>query len=386
MPLKEILKRIKQNTSSFNLVSVDFRREFGTHHPYLYIELIEVRPCDTATLNRLFRYPVADSTDYDFDLYTWKGIGDAITHNPYVTELNLFVNDIDHSPDAERCIEALCQKVKNNSTIEKLILGSASIHALNMLNKLSYFVQHNEKLRYLFLQSVLALTADQITLISAALADRRTLLREYSIAYCRFDNEHTFQQVLAAAHSKVQSIELACETNYQYTTLASLLRDPTTELQAVRLVPMPSARQFDERVAASEITASLVGNTKLKDLVICFLSLGGEDMKCFDKLLCDVSSIESICSNSNHTLEKIEQPGLSSFVKECLELNKNNNKQEVARNKVLQYYFIGEFDVAPFANMPLSVVPEVMGQDKIRNRHSAIFRLLKCIPDLCNVS
>jgi hypothetical protein len=256
-----------------------------------------------------------------------------------------------------------------------------------MLYELSYFIQHNHNLKFLFLQSLVALPAGQIASISDALAARRTLLREFSIAYCRFDDENIFQQILVATCSKVQTIELSCDTNLQYTTLASLLRDPVTELIAVHLVPMPSAKQFDERMAALEITASLAGNTKLKNLGICFLNLGERDLKCFDKLLCDVSSIERIYTSSNHTLEKIEQPGLSSFAKECLELNKrSSNKHEVARNKVLKYYFDGEFDVAPFVKMPRSVIPEVMGQDKIRNRHSAIFRLLRCIPDLCNVS
>jgi hypothetical protein len=47
-----------------------------------------------------------------------------------------------------------------------------------------------------------------------------------------------------------------------------------------------------------------------------------------------------------------------------LELNRNADKAEVVRNsnKILKYYFIGDFDVAPFINMPVSVMPDVISQ------------------------
>jgi hypothetical protein len=58
----------------------------------------------------------------------------------------------------------------------------------------------------------------------------------------------------------------------------------------------------------------------------------------------------------------------------------------VIRNKTLLHYFVGEFDVSPFVNIALSVLPEVMSQIEGENKHSAIFRLLRCISDLYNVS
>jgi hypothetical protein len=74
-------------------------------------------------------------------------------------------------------------------------------------------------------------------------------------------------------------------------------------------------------------------------------------------------------------------------VKECLELNKNSNKNQVIRHKIIQYYFIGSFDMAPFASMPLSVLSKIMGLGgEMKNMHSAIFELMRGIPDLCNVS
>ena len=52
------------------------------------------------------------------------------------------------------------------------------------------------------------------------------------------------------------------------------------------------------------------------------------------------------------------------------------------------YYFVGDFDVSPFVKLQLSVVPSVLGMikgDDVLYSQSAIFRLLKSIPDLCNV-
>jgi hypothetical protein len=113
-----------------------------------------------------------------------------------------------------------------------------------------------------------------------------------------------------------------------------------------------------------------------------------------DKLLCDATTFERI-SASNHVLEKIElSPNpfrphpmpLSRMAKECLELNKDLNKTQVICNKIFRFYFVGEFDVSPFSNMVVSVLPEVVSQIESTDELSAIYRLLRHIPELCNVS
>jgi hypothetical protein len=52
----------------------------------------------------------------------------------------------------------------------------------------------------------------------------------------------------------------------------------------------------------------------------------------------------------------------------------------------MRFYFTGKFDVSPFVKMPLSVLPEVMGQIEGNGKQSAIFRLLQCMPEMCNAS
>jgi hypothetical protein len=89
-------------------------------------------------------------------------------------------------------------------------------------------------------------------------------------------------------------------------------------------------------------------------------------------------------------LEEINVSGhtLSKLANKCLELNKNENKTQVVRHKILQFYFVGKYDVYPFISMPLSVLPEVISQirGKKKKKMSAIYRLIKCIPELCNIS
>jgi hypothetical protein len=122
------------------------------------------------------------------------------------------------------------------------------------------------------------------------------------------------------------------------------------------------------------------------------------ELDCFDceKLLCDASSIEGI-TNSNHTLEDISIFGegrsgiptrdpLPTLAEQCLVLNKEVDKAKLIRNKILRFYFVGEFDVSPFVNMPVSVFPEVTSRIEGDDQQSAIYRLLQRIPELCTVS
>jgi hypothetical protein len=103
-------------------------------------------------------------------------------------------------------------------------------------------------------------------------------------------------------------------------------------------------------------------------------------MATLHKLLCDPTSIKSIC-NSNHTQEDVD-PSESKYLFDLLKLNSNVDKAKVASNKILKYYFVGDFGVTPFENMPVSVVREVICWIKLGTKLSAIFRLLKFIPQL----
>jgi hypothetical protein len=156
------------------------------------------------------------------------------------------------------------------------------------------------------------------------------------------------------------------------------------------------------RVALRDLMAGLVCNTELRELHLSFGYEGYEQFNkefnrelsdAFNKLLCDSSSLENV-SNSNHTLEKIYCRTVprrtvprrtfldSARFNECLELNMSKNKNKVIHNKVVKFYFVGDFDPASFASMPLPVLSEVLGLVAIRNKQSAIFQLLRDIPEV----
>ena len=73
------------------------------------------------------------------------------------------------------------------------------------------------------------------------------------------------------------------------------------------------------------------------------------------------------------------------MISDSLDLNMIPNKMKVIHEKIARYYFIGEFDVSPYVNMHISLLPEVLCLIK-GDRIGAILRLLKGIPELCNVS
>eukprot|EP00956_Cyclotella_meneghiniana_P032355 scaffold88504_cov41-Cyclotella_meneghiniana.AAC.1 len=198
------------------------------------------------------------------------------------------------------------------------------------------------------------------------------------------DFEWAFVRIVSAC-TKVKKLHVYCKSASQYAEVASLLMNPRSVLSE-----MDFCGRFDNAEGLSTIAAGLARNKTLEIL----RSRGFEgNLRPIAKALCDASSIKRIHA-SNHTLQKIcRRPGetmplMPQMIKDCLKLNKTANKNEVIRNKIARYYFIGDFDMSPFIDMPVSVLPEVLNlieEDDIY-RQSAIFRMLKTIPELCNVS
>jgi hypothetical protein len=193
-----------------------------------------------------------------------------------------------------------------------------------------------------------------------------------------------FEQIIAACVGVV-CLNVKCCTNSQYTALAALLRNPLLVLRSLRTSGVIYPDFEDEDMAVSKISESLVGNTKLRELSLDFGTGKDYQREDFDMVLCNSTTLQNIC-NSNHTLEHVNH-SCTSFTSECLNLNRNENKNIVIQNKVMQFYFVGSFDLAPFASMPLPVLAKVMSVgEEMRNKQTAIFELLRGLPELCNVS
>jgi hypothetical protein len=65
----------------------------------------------------------------------------------------------------------------------------------------------------------------------------------------------------------------------------------------------------------------------------------------------------------HHTASRLDADKHTTRIRGYLQLNKNNNKHKVMQNKTMQYYFVGNFDLAPFVSMP-AVLVEVLSCGK----------------------
>jgi hypothetical protein len=113
-------------------------------------------------------------------------------------------------------------------------------------------------------------------------------------------------------------------------------------------------------MGARVIILALAGNSSLKTLNLnsnrAITDMIWKDLVC---LICDTTSIGSIYS-SNHTFQKLYTNHLArpEVVVSLLTMNRNEDKSEVARQKILKYFFSGGGDKASaFAQMPEKVMP-----------------------------
>jgi hypothetical protein len=361
-------------------------------------------------LSGLFPRLELDDEEFDFDyddfkdVAAWRLLGIAIRNNPTIKELTLGASAIAIEPrdellelwlfgprddsiahqgevSAAECYRVFCYELKKHTSIEELTI--LNIDQVLQIFDLGYFLQNNTNLKYLTLRSGSPLTPEQGNIIASALAGVQ--LRKLHMGL-RF-GDGAFEKIVSAC-SGVERLIVECETNSQFTAVAALLRNPNARLQFLNAEQ--STRddvEIDVDMAVSEISESLVGNTKLREL---WLDLNTREVD-FDMLLCNSTTLQNIC-NSNHTLEKVASysyhiQAIKISTEECLELNRNDNKNKVIQNKVMQFYFVGSFNLAPFASMPLSVLAKVMsGGEEMKNKQTAIFELLRAIPELCNVS
>jgi len=115
---------------------------------------------------------------------------------------------------------------------------------------------------------------------------------------------------------------------------------------------------------------SLVNNSKLVWLDLSNdVSITTKGWKAFSRLLCRRSSIMDTY-NSNHTLQKFHDDEwvISGDLMLLLLMNREDEKRNVARQKIIKYHFCGNFDMQPFVGMELGALSHViawMGRDEI---------------------
>ena len=97
--------------------------------------------------------------------------------------------------------------------------------------------------------------------------------------------------------------------------------------------------------------------------------------------LCDRTSIESTF-NSNHILERAEWTFYyNSDIELLLKLNKNADKVEVARQKIIKYYFLEDNNLHELGRMDVGLLPRVLEYvDKYEP--TRLYEIVRMIPSL----
>ena len=323
---------------------------------------------------------------------------------------NNFLRSLDNAPSYQR-LQSIYRGIESNTSIKTLTLDLESIgiprnESFSLLNfQNAQFISNLNDFRILNINSV-TLNDDDSTVIAQALAGMLSLV-SLNIRYLA-TRASAFRTIISACPSSVEWLYISCDTAEHCSILASFLQSNHLMVSHLNVTKKDSidveedsldSFQLSEQEASMIIDGLKNGNTCLETLYI-FCCKGDTFFTSAQTLLCDTTSIESICL-SNHTLIGLqpfpesevrfdvfsEQEVKFGIIVDSLRLNRNSNKNRVIREKISRYYFVGNFDVSPFVKLPVSVVPSVLGMIKGKklDRQSAIFRLLKSIPDLCNV-
>ena len=307
-----------------------------------------------------------------------------------------------------QCVQSIYRGIESNTSITSLRvdLESMGIPVNESLPRFNFqdapITLNVEKLKFGNRYSDdINLTDDDSTLIIQAL---RSFSQVKSLDISSLPiSASAFPRIISACPPPIINLTISCDTAQHCSILAEYLQSNRLlvsflEVRKVNRSPIGEYRDPEKlrvQEASTIINGLKNGTVPLKTLIL-YCYIGNTYFNSVRDLLCDTTSIESIRS-SNHTLLEIKPcpndyiPLYDKFgiIENSLKkLNIIENKEKVIREKIARYYFVGDFDISPFAGLPISVVPSVLGMindDDALYCQSAIFRLLKSIPDLCNV-
>ena len=170
--------------------------------------------------------------------------------------------------------------------------------------------------------------------------------------------------------------------------LSTLLQHPNSSLKDLTISTDDETPNINDEVAMSYANA-LVNNKS-----ITTLDFGGEDNNTLTavgwdalaNVLCNKTSIESIYS-SNHTLYEVGYWSSDSSnptnLLSLLALNKDKNKSEVARQKIVQYHFTNDGKIEEFVDMEVCVMPHAISWiGRVSSLHSLLYNVVRGMPTL----
>eukprot|EP00956_Cyclotella_meneghiniana_P036578 scaffold127602_cov60-Cyclotella_meneghiniana.AAC.1 len=330
-----------------------------------------------------------DGVSYDLsDNIEWEQIGQSIGRSTMLRQLRFRLGSVlaadDFPPQWASSIAAFFNGLKHNTSLEFLDMAFSPRIGIPDFD-LGHFVANNKRLQDLVVLSREPLLSDQGRMIASSIGTSSSL-KKLDLSSALFEHADSFRQIVSAC-SNIEELYSECNRIYQCNAIADLLRNPETKLNRLLLAGVPAGGGMPV------IAVGLKVNKSLKKLQLEPGTSLDIMKNILEPALCDASSIESI-QNSNHTLESIAiglyEMLLSEIEQDCLKLNKIEDKDQVIRQKTAKYYFIGDYDVSPFAAMPLSAMPKVISTiggviDSWVNVDDHV-RLLEIIPKLSNMN
>ena len=132
--------------------------------------------------------------------------------------------------------------------------------------------------------------------------------------------------------------------------LATILETPNSNLKELQI----SNNNIDDQTQAKFVNALVNNDTfeRLYGMMSPSITSKSEAGRALLRLLCDTSSVNSTYL-SNHTLQYIKVD--TALLRPLFELNKRNDKKEVAMIKILQNH--NDFDMMPFFEWEFKVLP-----------------------------
>ncbi len=163
-------------------------------------------------------------------------------------------------------------------------------------------------------------------------------------------------------------------------SLASCLNNPNSALEELNLLGCG----IDSGGVAAILTG-LAGNSTLKRLNIEYADII-ESVEVLSHFLCDKTSIGSTYL-SNHTMNSLHLPHYRDpvpAVSSYLKMNRNRNKFEVARRKILAHHFSGEIAAScVLSRMPETAFPHALSCIGIDDfGYSTMYNIVHAFPPL----
>jgi len=287
-----------------------------------------------------------------------------------------------------------------NCSLKKLCLYKCSLND-QMAAALGYGLNNNTTLRFLRLCMNRQITLPGWQSILVCLRPN-SALEKLSISCCNIGDAVLDEVVNGLTdNSTLRLLDMGHNSSISASGLQRLstcLLNPRSVLEKLDLMVNVDSNVDSETVVA--FSNALINNTKLHSLLFISGWDSEDDMQSVEhtiderslqilsNLLCNEADIESIYT-SNHTLHTITDCGFAESdtpedIASYLKLNENDDKAEVARQKLLQYHFVnGTTNMEEFVDMEWGELPQAISWiGRNDTGRSLLFKMCQSMPSL----